>query len=104
VPDPFGAQGRDDLADLGDPVLAALLADVDRDPEPGRPRLPDERQQVAVGVGPGAVGARAGDVTGTSIRCSCAGVIRDGSSASPASCPAVADAVSVQTARVTLDQ
>jgi hypothetical protein len=42
-------------------VLAPFLADVDRDPEPGRPRLLDERQEVAVGVGPGAVGARAGD-------------------------------------------
>jgi hypothetical protein len=29
VPDPVGTQGRDDLADLGDPVLAALLAGVD---------------------------------------------------------------------------
>jgi hypothetical protein len=35
---------------------------VDRDPEPGLPRLPDERRELAVGVGPGAVGARAGDV------------------------------------------
>jgi hypothetical protein len=35
VPDPVAAQGRDDLGDLGDPVLAALLADVDRDPDPG---------------------------------------------------------------------
>ena len=49
MPDPLGTQGRDDPADLGDPVGAALLADVDRDPEPGRARLLDERHEVAVG-------------------------------------------------------
>src|ERR687897_401058 len=62
VADAIRPKGRDDLADLGDPVLTALLADVDRDAEAGLARLLDEGQQLAVGVGPGAVGARAGDV------------------------------------------
>jgi hypothetical protein len=38
----------------------ALLADVDRDSEAGRARLSDDRQEVAVGVGPGAVGGDVG--------------------------------------------
>jgi hypothetical protein len=62
VPDPVGAQGGDDLTDLGDSVLAALLADVDRHPEAGVARLLDERVQCPVGVGTVAVRARAGDV------------------------------------------
>jgi hypothetical protein len=62
VSDPVGAQGGDDLADLGDPVLAAFLADVDRHAEPGLARLLDERAQGAVGVGTVGVGAWAGDV------------------------------------------
>ena len=45
VADPVGAQGLDDLADLGDPVLAALLADVDRHAEAGRARLLHERRR-----------------------------------------------------------
>jgi hypothetical protein len=59
VADPVGAQGGDDLADLGDPVLAALLADVDRHPEAGLTRLLDEPAQVAVGVRTVGVRARA---------------------------------------------
>src|SRR4029453_2644136 len=47
VPDPVGAQGGDDLADLGDPVGAALLADVDRHSEAGLARLLDEGAQLA---------------------------------------------------------
>ena len=35
VPDPLRAQRVDDVADLGDAVIAALLADVDRHPETG---------------------------------------------------------------------
>jgi hypothetical protein len=41
---PWAHRG-DDLADLGDPALAALLADVDRHPEAGLARLLDERAQ-----------------------------------------------------------
>jgi hypothetical protein len=62
VADPVRPERGDDLADLGDPVVAALLADVDRDPEPGVARLLDERPQLTVGVGPVRVEARAGDV------------------------------------------
>jgi hypothetical protein len=62
VPDPVGAQGGDDLADLGDPVLAAFLADVDRQPEAGVACLPDERVQRPVRVRTVTVRARAGDV------------------------------------------
>ena len=39
--DPVGPQGADDVADLGDPVLAALLADVDRHAEAGGAGLVD---------------------------------------------------------------
>ena len=45
MPDPLGAERLDHLADLGDAVLAALLADVDRHAEPGRARLVDERRE-----------------------------------------------------------
>jgi hypothetical protein len=44
-----GRRSRRPRGSLGDPVGAALLADVDRDPEPGRARLLDERHEVAVG-------------------------------------------------------
>src|SRR5919108_778749 len=62
VADPVGPQRRDDLANLRDPVRAALLADVDRDAQPGFPSLLDHRQQSAIGVGNVAVGTGAGDV------------------------------------------
>ena len=50
VADPVGPERLDDLGDLLDALVAALLADVDRHAEPGRARLLDERRQVAVGV------------------------------------------------------
>ena len=42
VPDPIGPERLDHLLDLGDPVLVALLADVDRHAEAGRARLLDQ--------------------------------------------------------------
>ena len=62
MPDPVGPQRADDLADLGDSVLAALLADVNRHAEAGGASLLDERRQVAVRIGAVARRARAGDV------------------------------------------
>jgi hypothetical protein len=41
---PWAHRG-DDLADLCDPALAALLADVDRHPEAGLARLLDSRRR-----------------------------------------------------------
>ena len=65
--DPLGPQALDYLADLVDPVLAALLADVDRDAEARGARGLDERLEVAVGIGAG-VGARAAMSTPTMPR------------------------------------
>jgi hypothetical protein len=62
IPCPIRSGWRVETTSLGDPVGAALLADVDRDPEPGVARLLDERPQLTVGVGPVRVEARAGDV------------------------------------------
>ncbi len=59
--DALGPQVLDDLADLVDPVLAALLADVDGDAEAACACLLDERCQVAVRIAP-TVGAGPGDV------------------------------------------
>jgi hypothetical protein len=53
---------RDDLADLGDPLLAAFFADVDRHAEAGIARPLDERAQGAVRVGAMGVRVRVGDV------------------------------------------
>src|ERR671919_2866985 len=61
VADALGAEVLDDLADLLDPVPAALLADVDRHAQAGAAGLLDERRELAVGEA-SAVGPRAGDV------------------------------------------
>ena len=60
VADPVRAQVLDDLAELLAAGLA-LLADVDRDPEPGRARRLDHRRDLRVVVA-AAAGTRAGDV------------------------------------------
>ena len=60
VPDPVGTQVLDDLAELLAAGLA-FLADVDRDPEPGRAGGLDHRRDLRVVVA-AAAGAWAGDV------------------------------------------
>ena len=62
VADPVGPQCRDDLADLRDPELAALLADVNRHAKARLTRLLDQRKKLAVGVRACTVGTRSGDV------------------------------------------
>src|SRR5262249_4662507 len=61
VPDPVGPKRLDDLGDLLDALVAALLADVDRHAEPSRARLLDERGELAVRVA-ATSRTRAGDV------------------------------------------
>ena len=57
VADPLRPQQLDNLTDLGEAVLAAFLADVDRDPEAGVACLVDQRDQIPVRV---STGMRAG--------------------------------------------
>src|SRR5581483_3989839 len=50
VADPVRAERLDHLPDLLDAELAAFLADVNRDAEPGGASLVDERGQLRIGV------------------------------------------------------
>ena len=61
MPDALGPQPLDDLADLVDAGLSALLAHVDRDAEPGCACGLDERCELAVRI-PARARAGAGDV------------------------------------------